>query len=180
MKRKNSKGFTLTEMMMAIVISAIVFSAMATLLSRCFSLWLEAQAQWKLAQHARVTRLQILNGGFGLGTGVISASNVTVSAYGSWRKVTFHPVGGAGEYAVYGWPGTSAQNVWLQNPDGDWAWAQNVSQYGSSEASSVLVNDFSAEVTNQTIRMSYTLTLSAIGRTFELPQLIETHLVNNE
>ena len=181
MKRNASSGFTMTEMMMAVVISVLVFGALGTLLTRCFFMWLDGQAQWKLAQHARVARTQLLNGGFGVGTGLLSASNVTVSAYGSWTKVTFAPVG-SDAYSIYGWPGNSMLNIWLQDPDGNFAWAQEVSKYdpGASKVPSVLVNHFTAAITNQKVVMTYDLNLLAVGRTNTLPQRVEVHLVNGE
>lgn len=178
-RASSRRGFTLTEMMMAVVISVAVFGALGVLLTRCFSLWLEAQAQWKLAQHARVARLQILNGGFGIGTGLLSATNVTIDAYGSWERVQFNPVSDGQEYHIYGWPGTAAQNIWLKKqPTTEWAYAQTVSKYGYSATPSVLANNFDASITNQKIILSYTLNFQAMGRNYELPQVIEAHLVN--
>lgn len=179
MKGRTSRGFTLVEMMMAIVISVAVFAAMGTLLNRCFSLWLDAQAQWKLAQHARVTRLQILNGGFGVGTGLLSSTNVSVRMNGSWKLVEFQPVTKGGAYFMLGWPGDSMQNIWLFGGDGEGsAVAQTVSRWGYSEQPSVLVNHFDATVSNQIVTLSYTLNFLSMGRTNTLPQVIEARLVN--
>lgn len=169
----------MVEMMMAIVISVVVFAALGTLLTRCFSMWLEAEAQWKLAQHARVARIRLLNGGFGVGTGLLSASNVTTSAYSSWTKVSFEPVGAA-TYEVYGWPGSEQMHLWMKNPDEDWAWATIVGSHDAGSAPDVYVNHFKAQVTNDIVRLSYTLNFSAIGRNFELPQVVEAHLVNRD
>lgn len=182
MKRLRKKsGFTLTEVMIAVTISILVFSAMATLLTRCFSMWLEAQAHWKLAQHARVTRSRILYGGFGTGTGLLSATNVTVSNYGAaWRKIDFYPVTEGGDlFEIYGWKGTNSANVWLSDvANGTWAWAQTVSLSGVSQIPLVMAGDFEASVTNQMVTMNYTLKFSAIGKVFELPQTVEVFLVN--
>lgn len=177
--RKKS-GFTLTEVMIAVTISILVFSAMATLLTRCFSMWVEAQAHWKLAQHARVTRSRILYGGFGTGTGLLSATNVTVSDYGSvWKKIDFYPVTEGDLFEVYGWVGTNAANIWLHDTvPNTWAWAQTVSLNGLSETPLVMASDFDASVTNQVVTMDYTLKFSAMGKVFELPQTIEVFLVN--
>lgn len=182
MKRLRKKsGFTLTEVMIAVTISILVFSAMATLLSRCFSMWLEAQAHWKLAQHARVTRTRLLYGGFGTGTGLLSATNVTVSDYGtSWRKIDFYPVTEGGDlFEIYGWKDTSPANVWLRDVEnGTWSWAQTVGVLGSSTTPLVMASDFVASVTNQLVTMNYTLKFSAMGKVFELPQTVEAVLVN--
>lgn len=180
MKRTRSKGFTLTEVMISVVISIMIFSAMATLLTQCFSLWLEAQAHWKLAQHARVTRTRLLYGGFGIGTGLLTATNVTVvSGYGgSWDWVTFFPVNMGGEYNIFGWQGDDPAQIWLQDKDGNYAWAQTVSQVGISDEPTVMANKFTASITNDTVTLSYTLNFSAIGKEFELPQVLEVTLVN--
>jgi len=164
--------------MISVVISIMIFSAMATLLSRCFSLWVEAQAHWKLAQHARITRTRLLYGGFGIGTGLLNATNVTVQPYGSWRMVNFSPVTVGAEHHIYGWPGSTPAQIWLQNDDGDYAWAQTVSQLGISDQPAVRANDFTANVTNSTVMLTYTLNFSAMGKNFELPQVIEAELVN--
>lgn len=179
MKRTRSKGFTLTEVMISVVISIMIFSAMATLLSRCFSLWVEAQAHWKLAQHARITRTRLLYGGFGIGTGLLNATNVTVSD-GSWNIITFYPVTGEGNYyRLWGSPDSDQHNIWIQREVGSpsWAWAQEV-RYAIGSDPLVLVNDFTASISNSTVTLAYTLNFSAMGKNFELPQVIEAELVN--
>ncbi len=174
------KGFTLPEVMMALVISMVVFSAMGVLLSRCFSLWVDAQAHWKLAQHARVTRTRILYGGFGVGTGILSATNLVIAPYGEWRQLTFNPVSQSGTREVYGWTGTSPQNIWLKSSADSpaWAFAQSVSSYGITETPLVTADDFIASLSNQLLTISYTLNFSAMGKNFEHPQTIQAYLVN--
>jgi len=178
MNRSDSKGFTLTEIMISVVIAIMVFSAMGVLLSRCFSLWVEAQAQWKLAQHARVTRTRLLYGGFGIGTGLLNATNVTVQPYGSWEQITFNPVTESGQFGIYGRPDTSQQNIWIEDDAGQWAYAQSVSLHGMSDQPLVMANHFDATVSNDIVTIAYTLNFSAMGRNFELPQYIEVRLVN--
>lgn len=179
MQRRRSRGFTLTEMLMAVVISVIVFGAMGTLLSRCFFLWLDGQAQWKLAQHARVTRLRLLNGAFGVGTGLLNSTNVTLGTWSGWTTVTFDPVTASGYFRIYGSPGTSQQNIWIEREVGSpsFAWAQQVT-YSKAQNPDVLINNFSATVSNQVVRLSYTLNFLSMGRTNTLPQVIEAKLVN--
>ena len=181
MRHLRSRAFTLTEVMIAVTISIVVFSAMASLLTRCFSMWVEAQAHWKLAQHARVTRTRLLYGGFGIGTGLLNATNVTVSDYGtSWQKIDFYPVTQGGDrFEVYGWTPTNAVNIWLRDTaNGTWSWAQSVGVLGLSTTPLVMASDFSALVTNQLVTMDYTLKFSAMGKIFELPQTVEVVLVN--
>ncbi|HKL21553.1 MAG TPA: prepilin-type N-terminal cleavage/methylation domain-containing protein, partial [Tichowtungia sp.] len=173
-------GFTLTEIMIAVTISVLIFSALGMLLSRCFSLWLGSQAEWKLAQHARVTRTRLLYGGFGTGTGLLNSTNVTFDTSGGWRRVEFYPVTGGGDYyRLWGSPGSYQSNIWIERENGypRWAWAQEV-RFSSGAYPAVLVNDFSAARTNTTVTLSYTLNLSALGKTYELPQVVQAELIN--
>lgn len=180
MKRTRSKGFTLTEVMISVVISIMIFSAMATLLSRCFSMWVEAQAHWKLAQHARVTRTRLLYGGFGIGTGLLNATNVTVNSGSGegWAQVTFYPVTKDAAHVIFGWQDDDPAQIWIMNNSNQYAWAQTVSRVGISDEPVVMADDFTAAVTNQMVTLTYTLNFSAMGRDFELPQVLTAALVN--
>lgn len=62
MKKSSKKGFTLTEVMMVMVLSILVFSAMASAMIHAFRLWDDGNAHWKLAQVARRTRVIYLDG----------------------------------------------------------------------------------------------------------------------
>ena len=162
---------------MALVISIMVFSALGVLMSRSFALWLDAQANWKLSQHARVARTRLLYGGFGVGTGILSSTNIVVQEDGGWATITFDPIEEGGQCVAYGWQGSSQQNIWILR-DGKWVWAQTVSAYNVSEQPTVLVNEFTASVFNRTLTINYTLNFSAMGKNFELPQEIHAHLIN--
>ncbi len=175
---KQRGGFTLPEVMMALVISMVVFSAMGVLLSRCFSLWMDAQAHWKLAQHARFARTRLLYGGFGAGSGILSSTNIAVSSSSSWNLITFDPVASGGVFRIYGWAGTTPQNIWLLNDSYEWGWAQAMGvRYGASTPT-VLVDDFSASLSNQTLTLNYTLNFSAMGKVFQHPQTVSAYLIN--
>ncbi|MBI9021085.1 MAG: type II secretion system protein [Verrucomicrobia bacterium] len=172
-------GFTLTELIVALTISIMVFSAMGSLLSRCFSLWMDASANWKIAQHSRITRARILSGGFGPGSGLLSSSNTTVSAYGSWDRIRFYPIAVSGYREVYGWPSDVPQNIWLKNSvDGQLAWAQSVSYAGASSEPLVKATAFDAVLSNKVMTINYTLNFSAMGKDFEQPQTIRAYLIN--
>lgn len=165
---------------MSLVISVIVFSAIAVLLSRTFSVWFDATGRWKLAQHARVARTRMLYGGFGSGTGLLSSTNVSVGPYGGWEQIVFYPVATNGYQHIYGWTGTAPQNIWLkrQLPTEQWAFAQTVSKYMFSETPDVMADDFDAVISNDTLTLTYTLSFSSGGRTYEQPQIIQAYLVN--
>jgi hypothetical protein len=166
--------------MIAVVISVLVFSAMGSLLNRCFSLWLGAQAQWELAQCARVTRTRLLYGAFGTGTGLVNATNVTLGAGPYWDTVDFDLPGGAGTFRIYGWNATNTQqNIWIYSwVAGKYAWAQEV-RYASGSYPVVQVNNFDASLNGDELTIAYTLNFSAMGKEFKLPQLIETRISNH-
>jgi hypothetical protein len=125
-----------------------------------------------------VTRLQILNGAFGIGTGLLSSTNIVIGTSGSWKTIQFSPVTKTSPYSIYGYPQTnSQQNIWVIGTEG-YAWAQTVSDAFSSDTPSVLVNRFDASISNQSVVVSYTLNFKSMGKNFELPQVIEAHLVN--
>lgn len=174
-----TKGFTLVEVMMATAISVAVFMTMGLLLTRSFTLWMEATANWRVAQHARVTRARLLDGGYGVGTGILSSSNLNVSTSGGWRVVNYDPIGTNGTWQTWGWPSSSIfQDMWLCQPTNDWAWATTVSEWGVGSTPTVKADQFSAARTNRLLNINYTLHFSAMGKDFAQPQTIQTFLVN--
>ena len=183
MKYGSKKGFTLVEMMMALVVSVVVFSAMGVLLTKCFSLWMDSSAHWKLAQHARITRVRILSGAFDAGSGVLSSTNLTIESSGVWNLIQFYPVSKENRQEIWGSSSAAEENVWMRSYDPDdshkLAWAQSVSFYGISDEPLVTVNQFDASYSNQLLTLDYTLNLQVMGKTFEKPQTIEAYLVND-
>jgi hypothetical protein len=57
-------------------------------------------------------------------------------------------------------------------------YAQTVRRVLTSEEPLVFVNNFTAAITNATVTLAYTLNFAAMGRNFELPQVVEVSLVN--
>ena len=184
MNKKTRSGFTLPEVLLAVTLSVMVFAALGTLLSRSFSIWYDGMAQWKLATHARVTRIRLLDGGFGKGTGLLSSTNHTIHTSGGYRYVQYNPVKSGQIYKCFGWtPTITSEDVWLQNEDSaipvEWAYGQNVKDWGA-EAPDVKVNGFSVELSEDNVlEMSYTLRSTAAGKTFEQPQTIRVVLLNS-
>jgi len=180
--KKTRRGFTLPEVLMATVLSMMVFFALGTLLTRSFSIWYSGMAQWKLATHARIARLRLLDGGFGRGTGVLSGSDHTVNPYGSWEYVQYSPGGSEKEFKIYGRiSDTARENMWLDNDDGAWAYGQSVKNLGNEDPD-VKVGGFDAEINadDGILEVTYTLHLSAGGKEFEQPQTIRVVLLNSE
>jgi prepilin-type N-terminal cleavage/methylation domain-containing protein len=185
MNKKTRSGFTLPEVLLAITLSVMVFAALGTLLSRSFSIWYDGMAQWKLATHARVTRIRLLDGGFGKGTGLLSSTNHTLHTFGGYEYVQYNPVKSGEIYQCFGWvPTITAENVWLYNEDSAvtavWAYGQSVKNLGA-EAPDVKVSGFSVELSEDNVlEMSYMLRSTAAGKTFEQPQTIRVVLLNSE
>ena len=182
MNKEMRSGFTLPEVLLASAIAVVVFFALGTLLTRSFSIWYSGMAQWKLAQHARVARIRILDGGFGKGSGMLSATNHTVVAGGDWKQVNYYPVYSGKEFRCYGWT-SSANELWLYNNDpgipATWAYGQSVKDYGD-ESPDVKIGSFDAELVDaDTLEMTYMLRFSAAGRDFEHPQTIRMRLLNS-
>ncbi len=185
MKQKTRSGFTLPEVLMAAVVAGMVFLALGTLLSRSFSIWYTGMAQWKLATHARVARIRMLDGGFGRGTGILSSDNHAVVPYGSWQYVQYYPMSSGKEFRSYGWiSDAGSDNIWLEERDSStpeqWAYAQNVKYYDSAYNSEVKISSFDADIDEDSkmLKMTYTLHFSAGGKSFEQPQTIQTVLLN--
>ncbi len=185
MNKRTRRGFTLPEVLLSTVLSVMVFFALGTLLSRSFSVWYDGMAQWKLATHARVTRTRLLDGGFGKGTGLLSATNHTINPYGNWEYLEYYPILSGEKYRSYGWiPTNSPQNIWLNNEDPllpvKWAYGQNVGNAGNTSPD-VKVGGFDAEfVEDDVLELTYTLYFSAGGKTNEHPQTIRVVLLNSE
>lgn len=182
MKRKtNRAGFTLIEVLLAVSLSVMVFAAMGMLLNRCFSLWKDATANWRLAQYARISRERILSGGFtNPATGLLSATNAIIVPYGSWDYVEYRTVSDVGAVQqVYGWTGLAEQDLWLKR-DSVWAYGQGVASYPANAAPAVKVDSFIATVSNDIVNISYRLRFSAAGKVFTQPHTISAWLVNKE
>jgi len=176
------RGFTLVELLLATMISVMVFAAMGVLLTRSFTLWMDGTARWRLAQHARVTRSRLLDGGFnvtnrgGAFTGWLSSSGVTFGVSSGEAYVDYCPIQTAGTFRAYGWTNDAAgKNLRLQR-DSVWTLGQNVA--ASDYAASVTVDRFSPRITNGAVVATYRLRLEAMGRTFEQPCTVRAFIVN--
>ena len=185
MSKKDRSGFTLPELLIATVIGISVFFAMGTLLSRSFSIWYNGMAQWKLAQHARVTRIRLLDGGFGKGSGLLSSKDIEIASSDDWIYLKYFPVYSGKEHRTYGWSTDSdLKDLRLETTDMSFpvqnAYAQSVKFYGD-EAPDVKVNEFDVtQVSSQTLQLTYTLRFSAAGRNFEHPQTVRAVLLNSD
>ncbi len=170
-------GFTLVEVLLATVISVMVFFAMGTVLNRSFKLWMDAMANWTLAQHAQVARLRLLTGGFGPGTGLLSSSNVTAGVSGMENYVQYYPLGTNGAFCCYGWISVAAgKNIRLKSGSSEWALGQNVA--ASNYVSNVGVYSFVSSVSGTIVQVTYRMSLSRMGKEFSQPCTVKAFLVN--
>lgn len=182
---RKKRGFTLVEMMLAVSLSVMVFAALGIILVRCFSLWKDATANWRLAQYARISRERILHGGFANPAGgLLSATNAVVTNfYGSIPSVVYAT--DLHYYGIYGYTYLSTPQIYLfdQNSMGfwtagsvTWRWALRMDQ--KYPAPDVQVPELSAERNGKILTIEYLLRLSAGGQTYTQPHTIEAYLVN--
>jgi hypothetical protein len=180
----NKAGFTLVEILLSAVISVLVFGAMGVLLTRSFTLWMDAMAHWQLAQHAQVARVRLLDGGFGAGSGLLNAtrSNLTIATASSERYVQYYPlVGTGGAYRAQGWAAqnyASPRDIRLRNASGTFVVGQNVA--ASSYQTNISVCSFAVNpITNKVLWVNYELYYKLMGKTFTRPCTVRAYLNND-
>ena len=180
----NKAGFTLVEILLSVVISVLVFGAMGVLLTRSFTLWMDAMANWQLAQHAQVARVRLLDGGFGAGSGLLNAtrSNLTIAAASGENYVQYSPlVGTGGVFRAYGWSAqdyASTRNIRLRNANSVFVVGQNVA--ASSYQTNISVCSFSiAPISNKVLWVNYELYYKLMGKTFTRPCTVRAYIGND-
>lgn len=162
----------------------MVFFAMGMLLSRCFSLWKDATAHWRLSQVARISRERILcgvtnyvSGGVTNLTGLLSATNAVIASDSGWQTVTYSRGNETNLYTIRGWPDEAGdKDIQLRKDVSSWVYAQS----SGAAAPDIKVDLFAVSVTNDTVTISYRLRLSAAGKVFTQMQTIDTSLLNKE
>lgn len=159
---RKQAGFTLVEILLATIVSVMVFSAMGMVLTKSFSLWKDATARWQLSQYARISRERILHGGFADPRGgLLSATNVSVVE----NSVTYRTVEGSGSTQL-----TVVSNS-LQLAQGS-NWVNAAQSVGADSLSSV-------ESVNL-LQIIYGLSFSAAGQTFTQSNTITAFLINKD
>lgn len=186
MKRQtNRAGFTIVEMLLAVSISVMVFVAMGMLLTKCFSLWKDATAHWRLAQVARISRERLLcgftnnvSGGVTNLTGLLSATNAIISSDSGWQTLAYQRDGeSVVSYIVRGWAGVADdKDIQLRKGVSAWVYGQT---YGTA-VPDIKVDSFAVSTSNNLVTISYRLRFSVAGQTFTQPQTISASLVNEE
>lgn len=158
---------------------------MGLLVGKCFSLWKDSTAHWRLSQYARISRERILSGitnkvsgGVTNLTGLLSASNAVVTAELGYTVINYGRMDeGSMVYQIRGWPGENEnKHLEIRKGSADWVYALSS---GSSEPD-IKVDCFTASVTNHVVTIVYRLQLSAAGKNFYQKQTIITSLLNED
>lgn len=178
-QQKNRAGFTIVEMLLATAVSVMVFAAMGLVLTKCFSLWKDATAHWRLAQYTRISRERILSGGFADPSGgLLSATNTDITVSAGWDYIGYNTVTGTGGLQqIRGWEGSADdKHIQLKNGTSLWVYAQSS---GLAEPE-IKVDSFSAAASNDLVTIAYRLKFSTAGKTFTQLHTIQACLVNKE
>ncbi len=178
------KGFTLVEMMMSLVISVVVFSAMGVLLTKTVSLWLDGAGRWYLANQARAARARILSGGMGAGTGMLSLNEITsIKKNPNWCTMKYKVASSSTKYWIRGSvanPASKNRSVFIKsNKGGGKIWLMMVGRKkGPQSEPDVRTDSFDLDLTGRVLTVRYNLTFRTGGRVYEQPQVIRAYLVN--
>lgn len=186
-RQSSRRGFTLTEIMIAVTISVFVFAAMGMVLSKCFSLWKDASAHWKLAQYARISRERILHGGFANPAGgLLSATNVSIVETSFALNVGYATE--SNFYGVCAYTNIIYPRLYLLDQKtiapywsggyDDWRWGMRMDKSGTIP--DVQVTHMIASNQNHLVTIAYRLQFSAGGKIFTQPQTIRAYLINEE
>lgn len=183
-----SRGFTLVEMLLAVSVSVMVFMAMGMLLSKCFSLWMDASANWRLAQVARISRERILTGAFPASSGqpisgLLGATNTLTFSSGDWACLRYRTMDSAGTaYQLYGWSDSAERDILINRSVGSpsFAYGQGVATYPSGTAPAIKADLFEIGGSNKIVTITYRVRMSAAGKTFTQPHSISAWLINKE
>jgi len=184
--QSHSRGFTLVELLLSMLISVMIFTAMGRLLVKTTSLWCEGAGQFHLANQARAARARLLSGGMGSGSGLLSVDAVDqIQVNPQWCWIRYSVAGGPlnEQFTIRGSVSDSDKanrSIFIQkNPGGGSTWLMmGAVRRGSQDIPDVMADSFSAVLTNNMLTLQYTLRLEAAGQTFEYPQIIQAHLVN--
>ena len=182
--KQKKTGFTLIEMMMALVISVSVFMAVSVLLVNVTRLWVNGAGQWYLANQARVARARILSGGMGPGTGVLSIDQLTsIKTNPNWCTIAYQTAGSKEKYWIRGSvenPASKDRAVFIKNNHGGGqTWLMMLGRKQSwKDMPEVQSLNFDASFSDHVLTLRYDVSLESGGRTFVQPQIIRAHLVN--
>lgn len=177
-------GFTLIEVLMSTVISVMVFAAMGSLLVKTMRLWTDGAGSFYLANQARAARARLLSGGLGVGTGLLSINEVTsIKTNPQWCFLDYNAVGLDEKYSVRGSVNDDApenKSIFVKGSKGageSWLMMTGAKR-GLQDIPDVQAASFGVAGSNKVLNVTYKLSYTAGGRTYEYPQRIQAYLVN--
>lgn len=177
-------GFTLVEVLLALTISVMVFFAMGRLLVGTLRLWGDGAGEWYLASRARAARARLVSGGMGPGTGVLSIDEIkSIKTNPQWCIMEYQVAAQDEKYWIRGSVLNDApdkRSISIKNNHGGgqtWLMMTGIKR-GAHDIPDVKADGFSATLSNNILRLQYTLSCEIGGRAHEMPQVIEAYLVN--
>lgn len=179
------RGFTLVEMMVALVISGTVFFAMGTLLIGLMKIWVGGAGQWYLANQARVARARILSGGLGVGSGVLSLESIQpIQTNPNWCTLEYQVASSGQKYWLRGSVDHPAskkdRSIFMKSNRGGgqrWLMMAGREPRGTRQPE-IQSRNFNAAISNRVLSLTYDLRFETGGVVYEQPQLIRAYLVN--
>lgn len=181
---RNRAGFTLVEMMLSVVISVMVFSAMGVLLVKTLRLWGEGSGQFHLASTARAARARLMSGGMSPGTGILSITNInSVSMGSSWGVLKYKTAAHSENFMIKGSVNEDApanNSIFIKNiSDGEKTWLTKVGdRRWGVHLPDVKANALNVVQGDKTLSIYYILSWEFGGKTYEYPQVLQAYLVN--
>ncbi len=181
---KQRAGFTLVELLLSMVISVMVFSAMGVLLVKTLRLWTEGAGQFYLANQARAARARLLSGGMGPGSGLLSINEVTsIQTNPQWCTLDYGAASLDEKFTVRGSVDDDApanKSVFIKSTKGGGqTWLMMVGiKRGNQNVPDVMATSCNMTYSNEVLSVSYKLSCEAGGKTYEYPQIIQAYLVN--
>lgn len=177
-------GFTLVELLLALTISVMVFSAMGVLLVKTLRLWGEGAGQFHLANQARAARARLLSGGMGPGTGLLSISEIkSIKTNPNWCTLEYQTAVLDEKFWIQGSVDNSApadKSIFIKSSKGGgqtWLMMVGVKR-GSHNIPDVKAMSCDMTHSNQILSVHYSLLYEVGGKIYEYPQLIQAYLVN--
>jgi len=170
-------------MLMALVISIVVFSAMGILIVNVTKMWVGGAGQWYLANQARMARARLLSGGMGPGTGVLSLDELkSIKTNPNWCTVEYQVAASTEKYWIRGSvenPASHDRSIFIKNnKGGGQTWLMMLGRkQGWKDRPEVESLNFEASVSNDVMVLKYDLRFETGGRVYEQPQIIEAYLV---
>lgn len=180
-------------MLLATVISVVVFAAMGSLLVKTLQLWGEGVGQFHVARVARGARARLLSGGMGPGTGLLSVNAITsVKTKTQWCTLDYEVAARTEKFTVRGSVDADSpanKSVFIKsNQGGGQTWLamvgtkrgqQNLPDVTAMWFDATRSNQwFGASQTNKYFTVSYMLSWEFGGKTYDYPQVIQSYLIN--